>query len=397
VLCYVYARECEPPGIEPPPCDPASCLLPNCACETSEPDIPLAERPQIVYLTFDDAFTALSESTYYRELFNGTFVNPDGCAIRATHFVSARSNDYSLVNQYFYEKGHAVAVHSITHRSPPDYFKGLNQSEWTAEMGGMKTMLTNFAELPPEEIRGTRAPFLQGGGDVQFDMMEDLGFEFDSSMPTQENGYLYMEYGRWPYTLDYKVNELKQACQVEPCPVCSHPGIWTQPMLDLEDNLPGPDGNGYPCAMLDSCLGTETADDVYQMLKRNFDRGYNGFTRAPFGLYVHAAWFFGYDYRFEGYKTFLDYITTMDDVWVVPIHAGLQYRRTPVTNAELLNGSLPIFHCDNFPTPPQPCRPKSCPYEDVYYPEDGIDGEEYIKVCGYCPENYPWLHNPEGN
>ena len=121
-------------------------------------------------------------------------------------------------------------------------------------MGGMKSMLTNFAELPAEDIRGTRAPFLQGGGDVQFDMMEELGFEYDASMPTQTNGYINMEYGRWPYTLDYKVNELAQDCQVEPCPVCSHPGIWNQPMLDLEDNLIGPSGHGYPCAMLDSCL-----------------------------------------------------------------------------------------------------------------------------------------------
>ena len=37
-------------------------------------------------------------------------------------------------------------------------------------------------------------------------------------------------------------------------------------------------------------------------------------------------------------------------------------------------------------------------YENVYHPEDGMDHtEEVIKVCGYCPENYPWLHNPEGN
>ena len=36
-------------------------------------------------------------------------------------------------------------------------------------------------------------------------------------------------------------------------------------------------------------------------------------------------------------------------------------------------------------------------YEDVYYPEDGMDHtQEYIKVCGYCPENFPWLYNPEG-
>ena len=115
-------------------------------------------------------------------------------------------------------------------------------------------MLTTYGNIPPEEIRGTRAPFLQGGGDKQLNMMEDLGFSYDCSMPTQDNGYIYMDYGRWPYTLDYKVVELQQACQVEPCPVCAHPGIWSQPMLDLEDNLVGPDGHGYPCAMLDSCL-----------------------------------------------------------------------------------------------------------------------------------------------
>ena len=107
--------------------------------------------------------------------------------------------------------------------------------------------------------------------------------------------------------------------------------------------------------------GEENADDVYQMLKKNFDRAYGGHTRAPFGLYVHAAWFFGYDWRYEGYKMFIDEITTLDDVWIVPIQSGLDYRKNPVTNAELLNGTLDSFHCDNFPTPPQPCRPTSCP------------------------------------
>ena len=37
---------------------------------------------------------------------------------------------------------------------------------------------------------------------------------------------------------------------------------------------------------------------VFDMLKRNFDRSYvEGLTRAPFGLYVHAAWFFGQEFR----------------------------------------------------------------------------------------------------
>jgi len=254
VLCSVQARKCDPnEGTEPLPCDPSVCVLPDCACETSEPDIPLADRPQIVYITFDDAVRQLDDDLYMNQLFNGTFTNPDGCPIRATHFVSARANDYSLVQKY-YSMGHEIAAHSITHRGPPDYFKGLNESEWIAEMGGIKQMLMTYGNIPEEEIRGTRAPFLQGGGDKQLNMMDELGFKYDCSMPTQDNGYIYIDYGRWPYTLDYKVVELQQACQVEPCPVCSHPGIWSQPMLDLEDALIGPDGHGYPCAMLDSCL-----------------------------------------------------------------------------------------------------------------------------------------------
>ena len=96
-----------------------------------------------MYLTFDDAFTALAEESYYRELFNGTYTNPDGCAIRATHFISARDNNYALVNKHFgggsqnilkilklnscieskyqyfqvnkyFYMGHEVAAHSIT-------------------------------------------------------------------------------------------------------------------------------------------------------------------------------------------------------------------------------------------------------------------------------------------
>ena len=58
---------------------------------------------------------------------------------------------------------------------------------------------------------------------------------------------------------------------------------------------------------------------------------------------------------------FLADITKLDDVWIVPIHAGLMYRKTPKTNKEILNGVLPEFHCDNLPTPPSPCRASSCP------------------------------------
>ena len=68
-------------------------------------------------------------------------------------------------------------------------------------------------------------------------------------------GFDNLENGPWPHTFDY---ESTMDCQIEPCPDCKFPGIWSQPLLDLEDNWYGsnpqnPD-QGQPCSMLDSCM-----------------------------------------------------------------------------------------------------------------------------------------------
>ena len=89
------------------------------------------------------------------------------------------------------------------------------------------------------------------------------------------------------------------------------------------------------------------------MLMRNFARVYNG-NRAPWGLYMHAAWFFGSPWHFEGYRMFLKVglllislreseqkksqeISTYDDVWIVPVKDGLEYMKSPVSNEELIS------------------------------------------------------------
>ena len=44
------------------------------------------KKPQIVYLTFDDALSNLASTQFYEELFgtptNHTYSNPNGCALR---------------------------------------------------------------------------------------------------------------------------------------------------------------------------------------------------------------------------------------------------------------------------------------------------------------------------
>ena len=51
LICSVQSRTCNPDeGIQPGPCDGSTCFLSDCACEESEPDVPLAERPQVIMI-----------------------------------------------------------------------------------------------------------------------------------------------------------------------------------------------------------------------------------------------------------------------------------------------------------------------------------------------------------
>merc|ERR1719431_2354003 len=116
-------------------CDSDACasLGEKCHCSGNETGIPIAQRPMIVYLTFDDAFTALAEEQFYRTMFDGTYKNPNECAIRATHFITQSYTDYSLVNRYWH-KGHEMAAHSISHRQ--------DHSRPTTEADVRETLLT---------------------------------------------------------------------------------------------------------------------------------------------------------------------------------------------------------------------------------------------------------------
>merc|ERR1712193_126031 len=212
---------------------PASCELPDCACSGSEPYVN-GTRPQIVYLTFDDALTAQASSLYYDELFGRPTEhnnsNPNGCALRATHFVTHQYTDYSLVNRWWHY-GHEIASHSITHRNDQKYWENMSEEEFAAEAIGQRRITGQFAALDPCEIKGWRSPFLQGSGDNMYTVLENNNFNYDCTWPTRTFGYVDAEQGLYPYTLDYKS---VQDCQIPPCPKCSHPGLWVQPIIDLE-------------------------------------------------------------------------------------------------------------------------------------------------------------------
>ncbi|XP_047019611.1 mucin-5AC isoform X2 [Helicoverpa zea] len=337
------------------------CLLPDCYCGGKEipGDLPVEQVPQIVLLTFDDSVNDLNKGLY-ADLFEKGRVNPNGCPISATFYVSHEWTDYSQV-QNLYSAGHEMASHTISH----SFGEQFSQKKWYREVGGQREILAAYGGVKLEDVRGMRAPFLSVGGNKMFKMLYDANFTYDSSLPVYEN-----RPPSWPYTLDYK---LFHDCMIPPCPTKSYPGVWEVPMVMWQDL------NGGRCSMGDACANPPEAENVYKMILKNFDRHYTT-NRAPFGLYYHAAWFTQPHHK-EGFIMFLDFINQMQDVWIVTNWQALQWVRDP-TPINRLNNFQP-FQC-NYQDRPKKCNnPKVC---NLWHKS----GVRYMRTCQPCPEVYPW-------
>nr|CAD7569198.1 unnamed protein product [Timema californicum] len=285
-------------------------------------DYTTEEIPQIVLLTFDDSANDLNKGLY-SDLFEKGRTNPNGCPIAATFYVSHEWTDYSHV-QNLYASGHEIASHSISH----SFGEQFSQKKWTKEISGQREILAAYGGVKLEDVRGMRAPFLAVGGNKMFKMLYDSNFTYDSSMPVYEN-----RPPSFPYTLDYK---LFHDCMIPPCPTRSYPGVWEVPMVMWQDL------NGGRCSMGDACSNPPTADGVYKMLIKNFERHYTT-NRAPFGLFYHAAWFTQIHHK-EGFIAFLDTLVAMKDVWLVSNWQAIQWVRDPTPLSRINN--FPPFQCD---------------------------------------------------
>jgi len=178
-------------------------------------------------------------------------------------------------------------------------------------------------------------PFLQPGGDRQFSALASVecDLDYDSSRPTRfYSGNNPQKL--WPYTHDYDTQF--QDCLTTPCPVDAYPGFWTVPMISWYG------GNGFPCAMIDTCLPwPETADQMYNLMKTNFDKNYvtpsqGGIgNRAPFPIFTHAAFMQGEDnaHRWTGFIRFLDYLSSKDDVYLVSVQKALEWIKKSTTTS----------------------------------------------------------------
>jgi hypothetical protein len=334
-----------------------------------------ADTPQFVFLTFDDAITS-SNYRNYTNILNGRR-NPNGCPITMTFYVHHQDNDYVFAHDLFY-LGNEMASKSISNKLPSTVWAAMNVDDNIDEMDGMNQILARYANIPYDSIKGWRAPFLQTSGDNMLEALTLLGMTYDNSFTTKSN----IDPPIWPYTLDFG---FKQDCQTTPCPNpnSKFPGLWEVPMVVLNAV------NGVnQCNMADACTPQPTdAASTFDYLKSNFDRFHTSSSKAPFGIYLHSAWFQSTDYRLTGYMNFLDYLHSMNDVYIVSISKAIEWMKNPTPLS--MAGSSSALSCPS--VTPSTCNPRNC-----YYMND-LGQDIFMRSCVSCPPNYPWVGNTLGD
>lgn len=135
--------------------------------------------------------------------------------------------------------------------------------------------------------------------------------------------------------------------------------------------------------VLELNFSPEDVEGLTNFIIDNFKRHYYS-NRAPFGFYVHAAWFVSHENAFEAYLLFLDYLQTLPDVMIVSASQVLDWVRNPIPMDDIL--SNPVCH-----TPEETkCIPQTCLLSKG-------NQERWMTTCAEsCPRVYPWCENPLG-
>ncbi|KAG6456226.1 hypothetical protein O3G_MSEX009625 [Manduca sexta] len=375
LLSFVVAVVAEEAGELPSaePCDEEACKLPECRCSSTNIPGGLAPRdtPQFVSVTFDDGVNVLNMETYRDVIFNRR--NSNGCSAGTTFYVSHEYTNYQLINE-LYNRGYEIALHSISHRVPQSWWATASLEELRQEIGEQKGQIAHFANIPANQIKGVRLPFLQLSGNTSFQMMKEFDLVYDHSWPTAS----HRDPGLWPYTLHH---ESIQECFMPPCPTASIPGPWVLPMITWADPM------GFPCAMVDACANFPNREDEnawFAFIMQNFERHYFG-NRAPFGFYVHEGYIRGYPAVERAFVRFLDIINNVYDVFMVNAVDIIEWMKNPVPVNEYRSRpckTVPLTMCTA-----RTCGPLVGPHNEMSY---------LIPTCNVCPANYPWVGNPLG-
>ncbi|XP_055339705.1 chitin deacetylase 8-like [Paramacrobiotus metropolitanus] len=351
------------------PCDQMACRLPFCYCQGYQIPGGLSanDTPQMVLTTFDGAIN-MHNYPLYTQMYHNERVNPNGCPVRATFFVSHRWTDYSNV-QNLYATGHEIALRGVALTG--DQLNATYEN-FTEDIVAFQQIAKNFADVDPQDMVGQRAPYLKTAGDDQFLAAFDAKLLYDASILNPNTTPV------WPFTLDY-ATPFQCPEWYPPCPLLSYPGLWEIPAT----RMVGP--TGIPYGFYSAYEFPKNPIEVAEVLMKFFKAHYEG-NRAPFTLNGLSYWFGTAEYRL-GFELFLEQLLRLPDVWIVTASQLISWMQRPTPLSSIKD--FPAFKCDR-PRTAQPCDTgKTC--------RTFLEGEEiYFSTCKRCPFTFPYLKNYNG-
>lgn len=146
---------------------------------------------------------------------------------------------------------------------------------------------------------------------------------------------------------------------------------------------------------------------MFQWMKTNFDRHYKG-NRAPFGVFIHAAWFLIRDSHWPAYKRLVAHMNSLPDVYLVSVAQSVDYTRNPravweeaevVEAPEEDDALLDTRNTKRHTQILEQCqrvREPTCHANFCQLRKEKTNEERWMSSCATCPEVYPWLGNPLG-
>ncbi|KAJ3411688.1 hypothetical protein HDV05_001849, partial [Chytridiales sp. JEL 0842] len=171
--------------------------------------------------------------------------------------------------------------------------------------------------------------------DSEHPFLTELNFTYDNSItysPARIGGL-------WPFTFH---NGVPIPCNTGTCDSTSRfPGLWEVPMNVLAD------AQGATYSSMDP---SGTPEFLLNMLKDNFLKYHYNSRRAPFGVWLHAAWLMIDPGRLGVLNTFLKWAREVggDDVWFVTPGQLVEWMKNPVHVDQM--ASHPAFQCKRGPT-----------------------------------------------
>jgi len=288
------------------------------------------EVPQLILITFDDS-TNNGMFDNVEAISNHT--NPDGSPVGFTFFVSLDSPDFYNTHK-LHAAGHEIAVHTVTHTTG----NTTTIEDWAREIAGCRKALIRYSQIPAEDIRGFRSPFLAYNA-ATFRVLHEMGFDYDSSVPETVPGQISSSYDAfiWPYHLH---DGLKQNPWTGTPPDRALPNLMEIPMWNLRKL----GGIGYH--VMDP--GEASRQDMLNMFKENFTTRYEG-NRIPLAVWLHSGWASSAD-NVSAMNDFLEWALDQEDVWVVPVSKLVDWMHNPLpVDDPDLTDLLTVAHYEPIP------------------------------------------------